>query len=159
MSSKPAMGDSKGRKTAQVTPDPKRYSEFIGGLQIVDVRFREASFRFSAKLRNMEKPPPLSMSIKAKHNALGAKAFEAVQTFKLEGRIKPKTPLLVKIKCELVAVYHASVEVTPDLFDIFKDSTLILNTWPYMREFVQSCTLRAGLPPLVLPLAKFVPES
>ncbi len=159
MSSKPAKGGSNGRKTAPTTPDSKKYAEFIGGLQIVDVHFREASFRFSARLRTMEKPPPISMSIEAKCNTLGQNIFEAVQTFRLEGRIKPKTSFLVKVRCELVAVYKTSVEVTPDLFDIFKDSTLILNTWPYLREFVQSCTLRAGLPPLVLPLAKFVPES
>ena len=159
MSSKPAKGGSNGRKTAPTTPDSKKYTEFIVGLQIVDVHFREASFRFSAKLRTMEKPPPLSMNMEAKLSSVGPNVFEAVQTLKLEGRAKPKARLLVNVKCELVVVYKTDVEMTPELFDLFKDSTLILNTWPYLREFVHNCTLRAGLPPLVLPLAKPAPQS
>ena len=154
-----SVRDSNRRKTARTTPDSKKYAEFIGGLQIVDVHFREASFRFSPELRTMDKPPPLSMNMEANLNSLGPNVFEAVQTLKLEGRAKPKARLLVNMKCELVAVYNTSVEVTPELFNLFKDSTLILNTWPYLREFVQSCTVRAGLPPLVLPLAKSKPQS
>ncbi len=159
MSSKSIRGGSNPRKAAPTTPDSKKYAQLICGLQIVDVHFREGSFRFSGKLRTMEKPPPLSMNMEAKYNALGPSAFEAVQVFALKGSVKPKARLLVSVKCELVVVYRTDVEMTPELFDAFKDSTLILNTWPYLREFVHNCTVRAGLPPLVLPLAKFLPQS
>jgi len=154
-----SVRDSNRRKTARTTLDSDKYAEFIRGLQIVDVHFRGASFRFSPELRTMDKPPPLSMNMEAKLSSVEPDVFEAVQTLKLEGRAKPKARLLVNMKCELVAVYRTSVEVTPALFDLFKNSTLILNIWPYLREFVQSCTVRAGLPPLVLPLAKPAPQS
>jgi len=154
-----SVSDSNEPKLARTTPDSKKYAEFIAGLQIVDVHFREASFSFSRELRTMQKPPRLSMNLKANLYSLGPNVFEAIQTLKLEGRAKPKARLLLSMKCELVVVYKTSLEVTPELFDLFKDSTLILNTWPFIREFLYSCTLRAGLPPLVLPLAKFTPQS
>lgn len=153
-----SMRDSRTGATGGSGEARDGYAEFIAGLQILDLFFIRGSFQFSPRLRDMERLPALSLKLEAKLDTLDAGVLEAVQTFTIKGREKPKAPLVVSITCELVARYRTSVEVTPELFEVFRNSTLILNTWPYLREFVQSCTVRAGLPPLVLPLTKFVPE-
>jgi len=132
---------------------------FIAGLEISEIYFREASFRFSPELKTQNEPIRLSMNVVAKSVPLGPNAFEAIQVLTLKGRTRPKARLLVNMKCELVAIYKTAVEMTPELFDLFKGSSLILNTWPFLREFVQSCTVRAGLPPLILPLVKPASQS
>lgn len=35
----------------------------------------------------------------------------------------------------------------------------VFNAWPYFRELVQSMTVRMGLPPIYLPLFKFMPSG
>ncbi len=37
-------------------------------------------------------------------------------------------------------------------YDAFGESNAIFNVWPYWREYVQSATMRLGLPGLTLPL-------
>jgi preprotein translocase subunit SecB len=39
--------------------------------------------------------------------------------------------------------------------DAFAKTNAVFNAWPYWREFVQSTTVRMGLPPLVTPVFRF----
>jgi hypothetical protein len=41
-----------------------------------------------------------------------------------------------------------------DQMDAFIHTNAVHNAWPYWREFAQNLTVRAGLPPLTLPLLK-----
>ncbi len=54
------------------------------------------------------------------------------------------------IEVELESEYSFNEE----FLKIYLDVNLNYNTWPYFREFVQSATQRAGLPPLTLPFYK-----
>lgn len=45
---------------------------------------------------------------------------------------------------------------TPAQIKAFAKTNGMLNVWPYWREFVQAATLRAGLPPLTMPLFRVV---
>lgn len=55
-----------------------------------------------------------------------------------------------ELKCTYAAAYTSNKPMTRDLFAIFKELNLPLNTWPYVREFVHGMTNRMGLPTLVL---------
>ncbi|PMP66145.1 MAG: hypothetical protein C0192_04475, partial [Desulfurella multipotens] len=44
-----------------------------------------------------------------------------------------------------------------EVFKIFADSTVLVDSWPYFREIVQSTLLRMGLAPVVLPPINFNP--
>lgn len=55
-----------------------------------------------------------------------------------------------EIKCTYAAEYESEMPMTKDLFTVFKELNLPLNTWPYIREFVHGTTNRMGLPGLVL---------
>jgi len=153
-------GDDIGaERKGELRVTQRRFNRLIAGLKLVEIYFRKASFRFSPELRHQDQPPRLSVATESSFSPLGGDAFEAVQLFTLKGRARGSGRILASITCEVVAVYETRVQMSPDLFEPFKETALLVNTWPYLREFVQSCTLRAGLPPLVLPLAKFLPPS
>ncbi len=60
----------------------------------------------------------------------------------------------LEISLTLEAVYMIPTQMIPSTKQIkaFAATNGMLNVWPYWREFVQSLTNRAGLPPLTLPL-------
>lgn len=68
---------------------------------------------------------------------------------------------------EISLTLEATYKVPPELtfsnkqIDDFASTNGMLNVWPYWREFVQSITSRAGLPPLTLPLfrIRIVPNA
>jgi hypothetical protein len=61
---------------------------------------------------------------------------------------------LLRIEAEFILNYVVEPydEITDEQADAFGKMTGIYNVWPYWREYVQSTTVRLGLPPLVLPL-------
>lgn len=154
------MKPKESKQAKNTPPGPKDFNKFIGGLDLLDIRIREASFRFADELHAQEHAPSIRTEIKASFTPVRPDLFEAQQVFALRVIGKGTKRALGRLTCELMALYRSSnVEVNEALFEVFKDTTLILNTWPFIREFLYSCTLRAGLPPLVLPLAKFTPQS
>jgi hypothetical protein len=75
-----------------------------------------------------------SYILSSKHSGGKIKMLEIEATFKLE--LISKQPF------------------TDEFFEIYKDSSLMLNTWPFFREFVNSITSRMDIPPLTLPFIK-----
>lgn len=47
--------------------------------------------------------------------------------------------------------YDSKIPMTEELFEKFKEQNLLLNTWPYFREFVHNAVLRMGWPPFIAP--------
>jgi preprotein translocase subunit SecB len=60
----------------------------------------------------------------------------------------------LKIECIFRVELSSDQPITEDFLDIFTKVNLYINTWPYLREFVQSTIQRIGYPPLTLPLLK-----
>lgn len=59
-----------------------------------------------------------------------------------------------QIEARFVLQFASEIQMDEHLFTIFKDINLMMNTWPYWREFVQSGAARMGWPTLTLPLRK-----
>jgi hypothetical protein len=61
---------------------------------------------------------------------------------------------VLRVSAEFTLDYRISespVEITDEAADAFGKMNGIHNVWPYWREYVQSVSARAGLPPLVVP--------
>ena len=52
----------------------------------------------------------------------------------------------------LVYTVDSGQDITQEQVDAFGQANAVFNAWPYWREYVQSTTVRMGLPPLVLPV-------
>jgi hypothetical protein len=57
---------------------------------------------------------------------------------------------------ELVYSLPNVIEPTPKEIRAFCQTNVMLNSWPYWREFVQNTIIRMNLPPLTLPLFRLV---
>lgn len=97
----------------------------------------------------------VSLSFKTK--ADGKKAPSSMELdfdFTLIGDLGEPAKKVVEIGLRLRASYRLPPDLTvlPGEIKAFAMSNGMLNVWPYWREFVQSITSRAGLPPLTVPL-------
>ena len=132
------------------------YSDFIKGLNLTSVRLRSASVKFSPDIYTAL--PRIRFSYHPEVCAKRLDGFEAALECTVHGRKTARSPLLATIKCSFVAYYETEVAATDELYEMFERTSLIHNLWPYVREFVQNCTERAGLPPLTLPSLLFIPH-
>ncbi len=129
-------------------------SEFMAGLKLCFVHIRETAARFSPELYSPKTTVRIKIEEKSEVEMLQPGKFEVRQVLTVKGRVKPNGPLLMSIKCKLIAGYESKTPVTMESFDYFRKTALCLQTWPYFREFVQDCTYRAGLPQLILPFVQ-----
>ncbi len=59
-----------------------------------------------------------------------------------------------EIKVTFGADYASAIPMTQDVFKLFGGSSLHLNTWPYLREYVSNTTARMNWSDFVAPLYK-----
>jgi len=66
--------------------------------------------------------------------------------------------VLLEVSASIEAVYSIppNSSFSPYQLKCFAKANGMLNVWPYWRDFVQSSVLRAGLPPLALPLFRVI---
>jgi preprotein translocase subunit SecB len=60
--------------------------------------------------------------------------------------------VLFRISVEFVVLYKSNLPMTDEVFGIFSETNLPLNTWPYLREFVASTVSRFTWTPFTLPV-------
>jgi preprotein translocase subunit SecB len=63
-----------------------------------------------------------------------------------------KVPVRIQGEYELEYSIESFDQIKPENIKAFGSMNGIYNAWPYWREFVQSMTVRMGLPPLTLPV-------
>ena len=70
------------------------------------------------------------------------------------GRADVEDDELFKVEAAFVASYAFSDDepIAPEAVDAFAKLNGVFNCWPFWREYLQSSTVRMGLPPLTLPL-------
>lgn len=72
---------------------------------------------------------------------------------------KEETESIFRVNVSFELVYKVPADLAPSEAELraFGDTNAVFNAWPYWREFVQSMTARANLPPLTLPLFRVLP--
>jgi len=63
---------------------------------------------------------------------------------------------LIRLVAKYRTVFGTEKELTKEFFTIYNAASLPLQTFPYFRELTNSMFSRTGLPPLILPLRKFL---
>lgn len=84
------------------------------------------------------------------------KRLEVFPHFRLVAKRPDASPddAFIRIEARFVIIYSLTEleGLTEESFNAFGEGNGIYNVWPYWREFVQSTTVRMGLPPLTLPV-------
>ncbi len=74
-------------------------------------------------------------------------------------QVKEAEQVVCDLGVDFVLTYTVQGELPEEFYVIFKNYTIPLQCFPYLRELVQSMTSRMGLPSLILPLRKFLIEK
>lgn len=80
---------------------------------------------------------------------LAADGFTVLHTYDVGVESKDGTQL-AEMDVAFGLHFESEQPVTDDLFDIFQDVNLPVNTWPYLREFVSTTMGRMGWTPFTL---------
>lgn len=76
------------------------------------------------------------------------------------GGPRSRTPAIgIRATFELFYLLPSELAPTPTEISAFCKTNVLLNSWPYWREFVQSTISRMNLPPLTIPLFRFSPAT
>jgi hypothetical protein len=132
-------------------------------VELLRIRLIEGSFRFSdeelwdqnRQSRVLDRP--IELSVKMSENAKAARNIvRALIDFRCFGdrtRGKRKSRVFESTS-RIVAEYSypGGIDFTPGELRAFARTNALLNSWPYWREYIQTITARAGLPPLIAPL-------
>jgi len=139
------------RKTRQ-TVKPSDYSAFIKQIEIADLRL------VSARIKNagfVECPPEAEIGIKT--NARyenGEEEFTVFHRYNVRVKDTETQREAAKLSVEFAVTYSSKLPLTDEIFGIFKELNLPVNTWPYLREFVHDNFGRMNWPPLIAPTFK-----
>jgi len=135
---------------------PQDYSKIIESIELNDIVLLESSMKV-VDLDSNGGTIALNFSDKYSFNANSNKIY-FYATFKLVGvkdGVEPKGSVFtISSKYRITYFKPEQLEITTEFFDVFKELSLSMLIWPYVREFVQNNLSRAGLPQLTLPLRK-----
>ncbi|MDP4239743.1 MAG: hypothetical protein Q8904_09790 [Bacteroidota bacterium] len=135
---------------------PQEYSKIIESIELNDIVLIESALKV-ADLESSGGTISLNLSDKYIFKENDNKvSFYA--TFKLLGKKdnsdSKDSIFTITAKYKISYFKPNELVITNDFFDVFKELSLSMLIWPYMREFIQNNLNRAGLPPLTLPLKK-----
>jgi hypothetical protein len=138
--------------SSEIRPGVSRdaYATFIGQIALSDIWLQEAKvinrygphspkrakFRFSSEV-GWESSPG------------GFRAFDRAHVFIEDGET-----LYAEFEVTFGLDFASEIPVTEELFTVFGEVNLPVNTWPYLREFVSTTMGRMGWRPFTLPALK-----
>jgi hypothetical protein len=138
------------------TIDPEEYSDFIEGLEIVQVNVEKAAFE---RLRTPTFDGVLGFSLTQDPASyvLTKNGFIASQSYTVHLFDDPSQPVehtFAKLTMVFEGIYHSQRVMNDLIFSAFSGFNLHIHLWPYAREFAQASTVKMGIPGLVLPHLK-----
>jgi len=129
----------------------KEYENFIKNLSLKELKLTSVS----ASVQD-DFSPPANLRIKdtPEYEEIGEKQILVSIKYHLEAiKQGAKSPGLI-IDAHYTLLYTTEIPMTREFFEIFKQSSLRLQTWPYFRQIVHQITLEMHLPPLILDTIK-----
>ncbi len=133
------------------------YNEFIKGLELKNIRLKN----IESKLRSPH-PPEGQLKVEQKMFSefeIEETLLRAVVSIILSFKDTKTRRIMAKIKLSLYLEYIFNTVPTDETLQIFKETSLLVNAWPYLRFWIQTLTQSFGWPPLVMPLLKVVPDK
>lgn len=143
-------------KDTKITPE--EYNNILKSLELKSISLIESGFKISDE-NNIAGKVNLKMSDKYSYDTKDdIIIFHA--SFKFTGskdntESSKKSPLFsLTGKYSVIYSKCDEIQITNDFFEVFKEISLSMIVWPYIREYIQSTIVRSGLPPFTLPVRR-----
>ena len=151
-----AAGSNPSPSHSETEPiDPAIYNAFIGQIELSSI------WLSSSSIENPGGPgSPGEVSIDIAGSARWKSVedgFVAFQTYDVS--FKESDSEVAGISVTFGLEFKSEQAMTDELFAVFEEVNLPVNTWPYLRAFLADALGRIGWPPLTLPAFKTGAES
>jgi hypothetical protein len=132
---------------------PEEYKRVIQGLDLKNISMQDSKASLNTEIKV---PTELNISIKdeAEFKVRNDGEVLIFHNYVVDARKPESKSKFIKLETTFLVKMTSKESFTQDFFDIYKNVSLHLNTWPYFREFVNQMTARMNVSPLTLPLFK-----
>lgn len=132
---------------------PEDYKKILQGLDLISISLKESKISL-----NVDVTSPSELSIQIKDEANYKVKDEGIvfvfQKYQIDARKPQSKTRYFQLEVTFLVKVYSKENFTEDFFDVYKNISLHLNTWPYLREYVNQTTSRMNIPPLTLPFYK-----
>ena len=132
--------------------EPKVYRKTLVGLQLKSLSIIKG--KFSSNRENFIPNSEVDIRDTAQFKIESKNTIKIVHNYKLKIENSKNTKNILQIDLSFNLVFSSKETFTKEFFDIYKENSLPINSWPYFREFVGNIIQRMNFPPLTLPLFK-----
>jgi hypothetical protein len=140
-------------KTLKEKPkiSPENYKTIIQGIELKSISLKECDAYLNADLNA---PGDLKIGIKeeADYKLKEENLVHIFHRYTIDARKPNSKSRYIKLGIVFLIRITSEETFTDDFFEIYKQVSLHLNTWPYLREYVNQMTSRMSVPPITLPL-------
>ncbi|NOZ79151.1 MAG: hypothetical protein GXP48_08250 [Acidobacteria bacterium] len=139
-----------------MTLSTESFNSFVSALNLVMIRTVRVKHRAEEEFRHADvKQLKLDYSASYTNTDHGFVA-EAAYTLKLVG---PRRKVFGRTVIVFRVYYTTPNPMTDEIFEVFGNRSLKVQTWPYLREIFQNLSWRSNWPPASLPILKIgLPE-
>lgn len=136
---------------------PNIYRKILEGIELQTIYLK--SFEGKINREAIPKEAIARISSKADFRVTTENRVGISQKWDIIGKDKSTKSEFITISVTYAVILHSKNEFKKDFFEIYEKTSLTLNVWPFVREFVNNMTARMNIPPLTLPLLKFAQKS
>jgi preprotein translocase subunit SecB len=135
------------KKVKRAAVSKPEYQKFIKGLSLNELKI--VALNASAK---PEFGVPASLNIRDESILKFSEGnkFRIVQKYSLKSKKKGDKEVGFIVEVTYVLSYTTEIPITDAHFQIFRKSSLRLQTWSYFRQLVHQLSMYMNLPPLIL---------
>jgi preprotein translocase subunit SecB len=132
---------------------PNEYQEILNGVNLSAVWLGDLNYSCGLAKENC----PISLNFNTNSHIKEQTDGDTIVSFKFELKGLSDGVDVLSISGEYLLAFSAKQNITEDFFEIFRDHSLSIMIWPYLRELFYNLTSRSNIAPFVLPLIKTIP--
>jgi preprotein translocase subunit SecB len=129
---------------------PEKYNKLLSRIELRDIALRDV--HASCGVGRFEEKVYLSLKESAEIEDRSTDKVTITISYDLKGKYKRRNAF--SVKATYAVTFDLNDELPDEFFEIFRQTSLPLYTYPYFRELANSSISRMGLPPLVMPLRR-----
>jgi len=129
---------------------PEEYSEVLKGIQLINISLLRLNSVIERK--NFVDKMTIDVKVEMSYDKVPG-GFYSTSVYKIVAMNK-NGDCALEFEITYRIDFSSEKEITDSFFEVYKNVSLPLNTWPFVRELVNSTTARMNIPPLTLPLFK-----
>lgn len=131
---------------------PQMYKKILDGIELKSISLKECDAFLNSDINITS---DLKIDIKEEANyKLKENEVHIFNKYTIDARKPGSKSRYIKLGIVFLIRITSEETFTEDFFEIYKQVSLHLNTWPYLREYVNQMTSRMSVPPITLPLFK-----